>query len=155
MYPGRLGQMVLEDDPNTVAFRCLDSRAGSASIETPKVQGPARHDGLLYRLRSKVTDLHAAIHGERQVVDIRRDHWQGTTGIRLLASRYVRERCRTCRQAKKVAKETPPGIHDPFLSLSGAARSHHLVACLMRQARNAGFRRRKTTYSGDELRKEL
>src|SRR5580700_4021911 len=106
MYAGRFGQMVIEDDPDTIAFRCLDGWSRGASIEAPKVESPARYDGLSYRLGSKMKDFYATVNGERQVVDIRSHYGYGEAGIRLpvcgslLASRQVGQRYGAGREAK-------------------------------------------------------
>src|SRR6266849_6684587 len=38
---GGLGQMILEDDADAIAFICLDGRSRGASIEAPEIESPA------------------------------------------------------------------------------------------------------------------
>src|SRR5262245_45655624 len=72
VYARGLGQMILEDDPDMIAFIRLDGWTRRASIKAPQVESPAWYDHLLYRLCDQMEDLDAVVHGERQIANIRR-----------------------------------------------------------------------------------
>jgi len=75
VYARGLGQMVLEDDSDMIAFIRLDGWTGRASIKTPQVENPAWYYHLPYRLCDQVEDLDALVHSERQIANIRRHDW--------------------------------------------------------------------------------
>src|SRR5262249_32312379 len=76
VYARRLGEMILEDDADLVAFVGLDGGTWRASVEPPEIERAAGDYRLLHGLSGEVEDFDAVVECEGQVGDVRRDDWQ-------------------------------------------------------------------------------
>ena len=83
MYASRLRQMVIEDNPDAVAFVSLNGRSWSAPVEAPEIESSARYDHLLHGFRSQIKHLDAVVHRKWQISDIRRHDRRRDRGIAL------------------------------------------------------------------------
>src|SRR6516165_7350229 len=81
MYARRFREMVIEDDPDTVAVICLNGRAGRASVETPQIECASGYDRLFHRLRNQLEDLDAVVHRERKLRNTGRKNRRGGPGF--------------------------------------------------------------------------
>src|ERR1051326_4391057 len=121
MYPGRFGQMILEENADAIALMGLDSRPGSGPVEAPQVERPAWDDHLLDRFGNQMEHFDTIVDGVWQISDIGRDHRHWLAGLRF---RYAGECGGPRGYAKDSSKKTPSRIHPALLFLNKMHARH-------------------------------
>src|SRR5207248_853661 len=126
VHRGRFGQVIVNDDANTVSLIDLNGRSGSAAVEAPQNQCLIGSDLLLHWLGNQMKHFDAVIHGEWQIRYIRSLHRHVETLVdacfmllanlpctaRFLVGKQSRKTQRACANREKTAQEITTVAHN-------------------------------------------